>query len=884
MDELPGPLLHTDLGAALEGGATVVTATRRLARTLKHVFAAGRIEASWTTPDVLPWAAWLQVTYRALRDFGQLQDTRACLEPVQSAALWEAVLDNDGLAGSLLMPAAAAEGFAEAWQLVQEWQLAPATLAAQAGEDGRSFLRLQAEYRRRLDALGCVDGAQLAGILAGALAGQPGQAVVLAGFERLSPIQRTLAGVLGSRARHAAPPRHAAASATLAAFPDEPSELAAAAAWARDRLAADPRARLGIVVPELEAQAARLEDLLDEALAPARLFPGTADEPRPWNMSLGQPLGETPVVAAALLCLGLARDSLEPAEAGRWLRSPFLGGVAAEAGARARLDAWLRKHAGDRIGSRALLGWLGGRGGAPACPALATHAEGCLDALRGSARRSPSGWSQAVARALRAMGWPGDAALDSASWQAVQAWAELLETFARLDVVLGPVTLAEAVARLRRLAAGQRFQPETAELPVQVLGLLETAGLEFDALWVTGMHDGVLPAPLRPNPLLPAGLQRALGMPRACPDTALALARRLVARLAAAAPEVRFSYPETRDDEPLRPSPVVVGLASPVVAPVLVAPSLAMRAFEMRRLETMEDGTAPPVTGEVSGGTGLLAAQSACPFLAFAVHRLKAEPLETPAAGIDPRLRGQFVHEALSTLWGELGNRAALAALAPEARVARARAALERAGARVLAGLPEALVRIELDEAALRIGEWLDLELQRPDFTVIERERRVPVELGALRLHGRVDRVDRVAEGLVVIDYKTGEAKASSWDGDRPAEPQMPAYSLVYRDELAGLAYASLKPGQVGLQGVARGAGVFGPVLAKRGVIGEDDWPARIEAWRHVLEALAAGFAGGDARVDPKQPHGQGGTCARCHLATLCRRDEWLQATGDDDE
>jgi ATP-dependent helicase/nuclease subunit B len=884
MDELPETLPHAHLPDALAGGATVVTATRRLARTLRLGFATGCTETSWTTPEVLPWAAWLQATYRALRDFGQLGDTRACLEPAQSAALWGEVLAADGLADSLLMPSAAAEGFAEAWQLAHDWQLAPAMLAAQAGEDSQSFLRLQAEYRRRLDARGFVDGAQLPGLLATTLAGQPGAELVLAGFERLTPAQQALAKALGSRARRSAPPGHAAAPATLAAFPDEQAELAAAADWARERLSANPRARLGIVVPELEARAARLEDLLDEALVPARLFPGTLDEPRPWNISLGQPLGETPVVAAALLCLCLARESLEPAEAGRWLRSPFTGGASAEAGTRARLDAWLRQHAGDRIASRALLGWLGGRGGAPACPALEARVQAFLDALKGPLRRPPSGWSQAVTRALRAMGWPGDAALDSATWQAVQAWAELLETFARLDVVLGPVTLAEGVARLRRLAATQRFQPETPELPVQVLGLLETAGLEFDGVWVTGMHDGILPAPLRPNPLLPAALQRALGMPRACPDTELVLARRLITRLAAAAPEVRFSYPEAREDEPLRPSPVVAGFAAPVDIRQGAAPSLAARAFAARRLEALEDARAPPIDGEVSGGSALLAAQSACPFMAFAVHRLAAEPLETPAAGIDPRQRGQFVHEALSELWGELGNRASLAALSPEDRAAQVRAVLARVADRVLAGLPEVPLRIESDEAALRIDEWLEIEMQRPEFTVIERERRVPVSFGALRLSGRVDRVDRVAGGLVVIDYKTGDAKAAAWEGERPAEPQMPAYALAYRDELAGIAYASLKPGKVGLQGIARDTDVFGPLLAKSRVTGPDDWPARLEAWREVLEGLAAGFCGGDARVDPKQPQGQGGTCARCHLATLCRRDEWLQSLEDGDE
>src|SRR5690606_10758606 len=158
-------------------------------------------------------------------------------------------------------------------------------------------------------------------------------------------------------------------------------------------------------------------------------------------------------------------------------------------------------------------------------------------------------WAAALARALARLGWPGDGPAGSGTWQTVQASASLLEAFSRLDAVVGPLGLGEALARLRRAGAAQRLQPETPGPPVQVLGLLDTAGLEFDGVWVTGMHDGILPQPLRPCPLLPAALQREQRMPRACPDTELALARRTVARLAGAAAEVRFSYPEMREDE-----------------------------------------------------------------------------------------------------------------------------------------------------------------------------------------------------------------------------------------------------------------------------------------------------------------------------------------------
>jgi probable DNA repair protein len=836
----------------------------------------------WNTPDVVPWSAWLLAVFRDLRDFGALHEPRACLDDCQAAALWEQVFAEDPLAGSLLMPGGAVDGFREAWSLAHEWRLPWKTLQERSGEDCRAFLRLAARYQDRLAALGFLDRAQLPLLIAPALAGRPGPEVLFAGFDDFTPVQALLIASLGARVRVVRPVRKKTVP-SLTAYPDSRHELTAAAAWARRRLDQDPGARLGIVVPDLDLQASLLEDLLDEALMPERLLPGHPDTARPWNLSLGRPLADAPVVAAAFQACGLLGDSLELAAVSRMLRSPFFGGAIEEGGQRALLETWLREHASDRVTPGKLSAWLGGQDRAPGCPRLATGVQAFLREMHdGARRRRPSEWSAALTRGLRQLGWPGDTPPDSATWQALQAWADLLETFARLDAVAGVGTLGEAIARLRRIAAEQRFQPETPDVPVQVMGLLETAGLEFDALWLSGLHDGVLPAPLRPCALLPASLQRERGMPRACPDTELAKARRLIQRLAGAAPEVRCSYPQLRQDEPLRPSPVVAAMPAPVDGEGSV-PAIAAAAFAARRLEVLADDAGPPVAGEVSGGTGLLAAQSACPFRAFAMHRLAARELEAPGAGVDGAARGLFVHRALHLLWEQLRDLAGLAALDAGARAGHVRAALEQAAAETLAGLPPALVRIEIDEAALRIGQLLEIERSRPDFEVMHREQRVAVALGPLRINGQVDRVDRVAGGCTIIDYKTGVTHPADWDSERPAEPQMPLYALAFADELAGLAYASLKPGAVGLAGLARSAEVFGAALPKLKPPGEDEWRDKLAGWRRVLEALAEGFGRGDARVDPTDSR-PGGTCKWCHLATLCRRDELLRtgALGDD--
>ena len=75
----------------------------------------------------------------------------------------------------------------------------------------------------------------------------------------------------------------------------------------------------------------------------------------------------------------------------------------------------------------------------------------------------------------------------------------------------------------------------------------------------------------------------------------------------------------------------------------------------------MEDGQAPALaTKTPKGGTRILADQAACPFRAFARHRLAAEALEEPVEGLDARARGLLLHTLMKELWTELKGSAGL--------------------------------------------------------------------------------------------------------------------------------------------------------------------------------------------------------------------------------
>jgi RecB family exonuclease len=197
-----------------------------------------------------------------------------------------------------------------------------------------------------------------------------------------------------------------------------------------------------------------------------------------------------------------------------------------------------------------------------------------------------------------------------------------------------------------------------------------------------------------------------------------------------------------------------------------------------------------------------------CPFRYFLGHELRCEVVDPPErrVEIDPRDRGQIAHEVLERYMREMigrsealdadpaGGAARLAEIGAEVcdRFER----LGRTGKRVLWARTrrELLARLEAERArdaearsrrhsAPIAVEWLFGTVTVPAVDISVGDR-------SLRFRGKVDRVDRRADGsLDVIDYKTG--KASSYQGierdpvDGGRHLQLPIYALAVRDSLA---------------------------------------------------------------------------------------------------
>jgi len=860
----------------LEPDTTIVTASAGLARRLSWQFTTARLAAgasAWESPDILQWNAWIGRLWEELR--WSTGRTETVLRPAQRRVLWQHVIESSAQRQHLLQPAAVATRVMDAWDNLHAFNLPDFPAGLFLNEDARAYQGWADAYRRRCREGDWLDEAQLPELLVRAVHELPARGahtVALVGFDAPTPAARALAEVLKETGVDVIqrPPPRVAGHAVQAVYHDANAEMFAAAHWARHCLERDPACSIGIVVPGLSSKRVLVQDLFEDVLTPLTLVKVPDGKQEVFSIAAGEPFADQPLVAHALLILLLATERLSAIDASVLLRSPFLRGAATEAPARALLDAALRRRRDPEIGVGSMLAE-----GHRLAGGVADLLNG-LDSLQKRGRAMPAkqrapDWARTCSMLLRDAGWPGDRTLTSVEYQVLSAWRDVLGDFAALDAVIGSFNFGTAVRHLRRLVAERSFQPQTLEAPIQVLDLTGAADMGFDHLWVTGMHEDVWPPTAHPNPFIPLSLQREAGMPRASADGELARARRLTDSLLAACPDVVMSWPKQDGDTVLRPSPLIRALK--VEQPPLAdAASWIAGVFAARRVDLFVDDAGPVLAADTSvrGGAAVFKNQAACPFRAFAKHRLEADALDEADVGLDAMERGTLLHAVLQHVWLTLGNQSELLKL-PEGGIgALVDEAVEKIVGAAVQRRPQVFTPRFADVERQRLGtlvrEWLAVERRRGPFTVAGCETSRSFRLGGIAGQLRMDRIDTLPDGRqVILDYKTGRVPVKPWEGDRPEEPQLPLYAVTGADPLAAVAFARVVRGDSAFKGISAEPDLLPDVKSAAA------WDELLAGWRGVLLDLATQFERGHAQVDPRNGNV---TCRNCDLHPFCRVHE----------
>ncbi|MBV9787584.1 MAG: PD-(D/E)XK nuclease family protein [Chloroflexi bacterium] len=461
-------------------------------------------------------------------------------------------------------------------------------------------------------------------------------------------------------------------------------------------------------------------------------------------------------------------------------------------------------------------------------------------------RISPAGCERlsavrAVTQAIRAtdklpsaqlQSWLAALDLEQRAWQQTEAalddwaitidrrhWTRLLDFLRqseRLGAALGdPLTLDAAVdvftsAQALIIPEGQSHERAVAIWQPATLG-----GCSAQTVFVAGLHEGALPQPLHPLPFAnDEALIAAFGalpgfIPPQIHDRAAAWERarqELQRAIGRAGSAVQLSYSRAdRQGRTRLPSPVLANaigaqidrhgqLHSPMIERTLAADQSAeelglwpqrFNADALLELQPPLPSIVPPSDSPFRVSPTAIEDYFTCPRRCFYARSLNLyDVVSSPRQAL-----GHVVHNALNDLLYEGGD---------EIDESQARALVARHWLpndhRWGSQLKETVFRQLAEKAVMQLARY---EHERPDRTTF-----LGGELGFewlipgtdIVVNGRIDRIDRGADGLHVIDYKLGQQSPSinellnefvpprdeksdaAW---RPGDIQLPVYALA---------------------------------------------------------------------------------------------------------
>lgn len=405
---------------------------------------------------------------------------------------------------------------------------------------------------------------------------------------------------------------------------------------------------------------------------------------------------------------------------------------------------------------------------------------------------------------------------------------------------------------------------------LSIYGLLEARMTRADLVICGGLTEGTWPGNPAPDPLLAPPVLRALGIPGA--DFRIGLSAHDLAA-ALGAPEVVLSHAQRDATGPVIPSRFLLRIHA------MLGEQLRHETRAVVLARALADPEPVPPCPQPHPMPS--AEQRRVAIAVTALDRLRGDPYQFYASAIlglrsldpldadpTPAWKGTAVHDVLKA-WHEAGGRPG--ELAPLA---------ERMFDEMSAHpFMRAMWKPRLLDALL----WIEQETDRlagegRDVLAFEKEGEMTVD--GIRIHGRADRVDRLADGsLAIVDYKTGTPPTGRMV-EKGYALQLGLIGLIARD--GGIKGVAGEPSRFEYWSLGRnkerGFGYMdSPVLEGRKKSGIPLEDFLHETERFLREAIARWLLGNEpftARLNPDLP-------GYADYDQLMRLDEW-QGRGND--
>ena len=769
----------------------------------------------------------------------------------------------------------------EAWALAWQWDLWPVWEDITSTENGRLCKRWLEALRVTLRSNELITNAELDHIVVEAIESGELKLPPVTFFQLFEPyrMQNRLIRALKNkeipvRFENQIQPQESHGALTTFASPEE--ELNAIGTWARKKLSElGDSARIGIVAPTWPVHVIRRQF--------ESSFPELHDIGRLVNTSESRCLGDTPIWREIDTFLRWSNGPLHYSELVPLQNSSSLPELNIPTsfepwyGEYISLPQFARRTNNEKIQEILRTLQITRSSNRPRRTSFAKHVENLIAVLQ------LAGWQTAD--------------LDSFTFVVQIAIAKTLETVSKNSGLLEDASWRDFVGFLREIGISMPLEENNDKAPIQVLSVAASRGLQFDALWVSGMSDSQWPKAVIPNAMIPLQMQKEAQIHRTSPHDELRYAQALMTSWHASCNDIVFSYSNETEDTKAEHSKLIELEESAVEAILEKSAHVAAQnhPWELIRfdgqIETYSNHKASKLSlnGEQKGSTSLLSNQANCPFRAWAENRLQllANQPETPQTFPDATGRGSYFHllmEALSE-----GRKDKQDFLKLRSQTDRIEEVIDAILSDESPSLPPLFIERE-KEILLRImNAWLETLTtdQYPDFTLFRTEAPDALTIGNFVFWPRVDKVQINSEGEVeVIDYKTGSVNPSEWNPARldPAsgyrvDTQMAIYSQLKFDidddtpsavESIGYEVVSTTDAKAddSIEGVRINLSMLRDLRFFKHEFDSDFTKFR-EHWHAKLVQLTKDYVGGEANATPRSQ-----VCDYCELKNLCRQFE----------
>ena len=676
----------------------------------------------------------------------------------------------------------------------------------------------------------------------------------------------------------------------LVVAPQLNDECEQVASWIKENISdLNDFCSIGVLVPDLNAYKAPLQSALSRILYPQSLFPSEgAQICEPWVFEGGDKLLSYPLIMSAWDIISLQGSRLPTEHLSRILRSPNVAGWPEHRSTRAAIDVVWR----ERLSPLSKL---------PSALKLASFTSGFTpasiqflvdikeDLVTAPREQLPSQWVRFFDQLLLKAGWPNTESTDPVVIQCRRGLSQAMDVFRALDRQLGIVSHSDALSWLHHILSTKKFSLSREwHTPVRIMNYDEAISLKFDAVWIMGLDDASLPRRAEPSPFLPLTLQQASGIPDSDPEQVLIRDAALLKSLLGSAPSVVISHCKENA------SGARLHLSSLVELHNEIQPYTASNSYQLTcELTTPDTDLVSPINlgdlAELRGGTGLFKEYASSPFLAFLKYRLNLAQFPEPEEGLNHRMQGILVHDALQHFWVAVRNKSTLESMSEDGVNTLVGECVDKAmdhpelyparyGASLLA-----LERLRL---VTLISCWInDKERSRlEDFEVISVEKSLNTNFMGIPLKLRVDRIDSVNGHKLYIDYKTGGIDGQSMNASSLTEPQLPIYALTdlqAGEAVDGVMLASVKsPEDFAIHMRSNWANsVVKKAASKQYDVASDEaWNSQLAAWEGALKEMATGILAGNIAHDYNKDHERGFSA---HLLPLLRGESNAFDEGD---